>query len=57
MTTVEINAAFMAHRKNCAICASEGLGLCWVGVKLIKLFHDVIVEEIVKDLPKERATV
>lgn len=50
MTTVEINVAFMAHRKNCTLCASNGPALCYVGMELLRMFHDVIVETSLEEI-------
>jgi hypothetical protein len=49
MTLSSINDSFIFHRKTCKLCASDGVGLCWVGMKLMRLFHDVLVEEIAKE--------
>lgn len=52
MTTVEINKAFLLHCQNCEECGAHGLGLCYAGKELLKLFHSVIVEEVLRELPQ-----
>jgi hypothetical protein len=54
MTTVEINVAFMAHRKNCTVCASDGGAVCWVGMELLRMFHAVIIETSLEELKAQR---
>jgi hypothetical protein len=55
MTAKKVNVAFMLHRKDCELCASDGRALCPEGEGLLKLFYQAIVGSTLEELRAERA--
>jgi hypothetical protein len=45
MNTASINEQFIAHRSVCALCRSDGPKVCYIGMRLLKLFNQALVQE------------
>lgn len=54
MSTVKINEQFMAHRKVCRVCATDGAAVCEIGMNLLRMFQKALVESVQQEL-RERA--
>lgn len=54
VTLTQINEEFMLHRQTCKLCGTNGPGVCLFGLKLLTMFHDVILEAIAQEVKPER---
>jgi RecJ-like exonuclease len=53
-TLTSINCEFMAHRRVCAQCGSDGPRVCETGVDLLLQYHQVIQDQIRKAARRNR---